>query len=155
MSLHGGVSIWRIRWTRAWQSAEGHEWRVERGEPAARRLGAYGLRRGGGAFPAQLRDSACLQRPPGPLRRAPADEPAGSFAGNPTHPEHHRGWTPKDPAGSSAGADRKSTRLNSIHYCASRMTSSACKKTHHTQDLHLHTNVTRHDSIFVDKGTRH
>src|SRR3546814_10194643 len=28
--------------------------------------------------------------------------------------------------------DRKSTRLNSSHYCASRLPSSACKKTRHT-----------------------
>src|SRR3546814_3815662 len=31
-----------------------------------------------------------------------------------------------------AVADRKSTRLNSSHYCASRMPASACKKTHNT-----------------------
>src|SRR3546814_946849 len=31
---------------------------------------------------------------------------------------------------SALRADRKSTRLNSSHYCAYRMPSSACKKTH-------------------------
>src|SRR3546814_5061778 len=37
------------------------------------------------------------------------------------------------PLGTSSGADRKRTRLNSSHLCASRMPSSACKKkTHQT-----------------------
>src|SRR3546814_7252485 len=43
-----------------------------------------------------------------------------------------------------SGLDRKSTRLNSSHYCASRMPSSACKKKNQ-QMKHLYTTIRRYE----------
>src|SRR3546814_6889837 len=53
-------------------------------------------------------------------QRADLDALAGQFAGQ-INAAHQAGF---DAAG-NAGADRKSTRLNSSHECASRMPSSA------------------------------
>src|SRR3546814_10899764 len=42
----------------------------------------------------------------------------------------------------TGGLDRKSTRLNSSHYCASRMPSSACKKKQSLVTISLHHPIT-------------
>src|SRR3546814_2522960 len=49
-------------------------------------------------------------------------------------------WVP--PQGGSGPVDRKSTRLNSSHSCASRMPSSACKKNKHTNLTQQHNQQT-------------
>src|SRR3546814_1395726 len=61
--------------------------------------------------------------------------PGGQFADLPMRSPGAPACSPDAPSACNASrqdwADRKSTRLNSSHYCASRMPSSACKnKTH-------------------------